>query len=150
MKEICDILFAAKINSLDNLRRAHASDDDANGPQSDYLSESPTTNNLAVFVPYEITFRCFSQDLAEVLSSFASSPDGFILKGINVQPAQAMAANASNPYNAGMGNPPPQYPQQMMMQPFAPPSHGGLQTVLSEQLLTVTVEVELVKLLPKK
>jgi hypothetical protein len=153
VKEICDILFAAKINSLDNLRRARISDDDVSGPQSDYLSELPATNNLAIFVPYEITFRCFSQDLAEVLSSFASSPDGFILKGINVQPAQAQTAEmpaAAAPSMIGHRPymPPPYAPSPVPQS--APLGRGGLQTVLNEQLLSVTMEVELVKLLPKK
>jgi hypothetical protein len=145
-KEICEILYAAKINSLDNLRRVRVSDDDASGPQSDYLNESSETNNLAAFTPYGITFRCFSQDLAEVLSAFASSPHGFILKGINVQPAQAVAASAAA--NPGMGNQPMQYMPPPVL--AAPLGRGGLQTVLNEQLLSVTVEVELVKLLPKK
>jgi hypothetical protein len=40
------------------------------------------------------------------------------------------------------------------MQPVAPPpepvaGRGGLQTVLKEQLLRITIEVDLVKLLPK-
>ena len=37
VKEVCEILFSAKINSLDGLRRVRVSDDDARGSQSDYL-----------------------------------------------------------------------------------------------------------------
>jgi hypothetical protein len=44
-----------------------------------------------------------------------------------------------------MGAPPPPTPM-----PGAMPGKGGLQTVLQEQLLRATIEIEIVKLLPKK
>jgi hypothetical protein len=157
VRALCKVLFAAKINSLDGVRRVPVSPDDAGGPQADYLNGSAVTNNLAVFMPYEVTFRCFSQDLANVLSSLASSPHGFIVKGINVQPASGVAAASSSP-----GAPPTGAPDQSAWpygrpspygRPFAPASptstgRGGLQTVLNEQLLSITLEVEIVKLLP--
>jgi hypothetical protein len=148
VKAVCEILFAAKINSLDNLRRTRVSDDDTGGPQSDYFDASSSNNSVAVFTPYAITFRCFSQDLAKVLSNFASSPNGFIVKGINVQPAAAASAapdnSAPNQYAAG-----PMAQNQPAL-PIPPVGRGGLQTVLNEQLLTVTMDIEIVKLLPKK
>jgi hypothetical protein len=146
VKTICEILFAAKINSLDNLRRVRVSDDDTGGPQSDYFDGASSNNDVANFTPYALTFRCFSQDLAKVLSNFASSPNGFIVNGINVQPASTATAPAAsenpaaNPY---AGN-------QPIPSPGAPVSKNGLQTVLKEQLLTVTMDIEIVKLLPKK
>jgi hypothetical protein len=162
VKTLCEILHAAKINSLDSIRRVPVSPDDASGPQSDYLSESPVTNNLAVFTPYEITFRCFSQNLASVLSSLASSPHGFIVQGANVQPASGVSSASTESQAAGQppgfspfggsGYGGPGYPQRS---PFAPPiaqmaprNSSGLQTVLDEQLLSITLDVEIVKLLP--
>ncbi len=91
IKAICDVLFQAKINSLDGLRRERVSDDDAKGPQSDYLSDKSTTNDLAVLSPYEVTFRCFSSELATVLAGFASSSCGLVIKTINIEPAPAAA-----------------------------------------------------------
>lgn len=153
VKAVCEILFAAKINSLDNLRRVHVSDDDAGGPQSDYFDDSSSSNNVAIFTPYAMTFRCFSQDLAKVLSHFASSSNGFIVKGVSVQPAATAAASAAPaaPENPA-ANP---FAEMMARNQQAPPSaapvgRSGLQTVLNEQLLTVTMEIEIVKLLPKK
>lgn len=150
VKTICEVLYAAKINSLDNLRRARVSDDDAGGTQSDYLDDSSSSNNIEMFTPYAITFRCFSQDLAKVLSNFASSPNGFIVKGINVQPSAASAASAS-PENppAGYNNYAPMMAQSQQPPPVSV-DRNGLQTVLNEQLLTVTMDIEIVKLLPKK
>jgi len=74
------------------IQRVRVSDDDANGPQADYFDGHSVTNNLAVLTPYQITFRSFSPEVGEVLAGFASSPHGFIVKSINVQPAGAAAA----------------------------------------------------------
>jgi hypothetical protein len=132
VKTICGILFAARVNQLDGIERARASDDDTGGPQTDYLTDAGVTNNLVVMTPYIVTFRSFSPEIAQVLSGFASSPNGFIVKGINVQPA-------SSDLGTG-GQPPP---------PPPPVNLGGLQTILQEQLLRVTIEVEIVKLSPR-
>ncbi len=148
VKVICETLYAAKINSLDGIRRVRVSNDDAAGPQSDYLDQMITTNDLAVFTPYEVTFRCFSQDLAGVLSSFAASSHGFIVKGINVQPAAGVTAASPTGAPAGdvgrFGQPAFGQPAA----PVAPMGRGGLQTVLNEQLLSITLDVEIVKLVP--
>ena len=92
VKAISDILIRAKINSLDNLRRERVSPDDSTGPQSDYLTEKSVTNQMAVISPYELTFRCFSPELASVLAGFGSSPLGLLVKSINVELAPATAA----------------------------------------------------------
>ena len=147
VKEVCEALFSAKINSLDGLRRVRVSDDDARGSQSDYLDGEIITNNLAVLTPYEVTFRCFSQDLANVLSGFSSSPHGFIITDIKVQLAAATTAAIGSPVGGEtMANQPYQPAYQP---PSAPVDRGGLQTVLKEQLLSVTMKIEVVKLLPE-
>ena len=89
VKAICGLLFQAKINSLDNFRRERVSSDDATGPQTDYLTEKSVTNELAVLTPYEITFRCFSSELAAVLEAIGGSPYGIVAKTINVEVAPA-------------------------------------------------------------
>ena len=136
VKTISEILFAARVNYLDGIQRVRVSKDDAGGPQADYLDDHATTNNLAVLTPYQITFRSFSPEIGVVLAGFASSPHGFIVKGINVQLAGAAATMSP----------------ETVAPAFAPvaPGRGGLQMVLNEQLLRVTMVVEVVKLLPKK
>jgi hypothetical protein len=153
VKAISEILFAARVNQLDGIQRVRVSEDDVNGPQTDYLADSSVTNEMAVMTPYAISFRAFSPEIAQVLAGFASSPHGFVVKSINVQPAGAVAMEQpgvpfGGPFGGGGGGyipPPPPIPV-----PGAMPAKGGLQTVLQEQLLHVTVEVEIVKLLPKK
>ena len=147
VKNISEILFAARINSLDGIQRVRVSDDDTAGPQSDYLSEISVTNNLAVLTPYAVTFRSFSPELAAVLAGFASSPHGLIVKAVNIAPAGATQAAAQM---IAPGMPPYGYPG--LVAPAPTPSsapRGGLPTVLKEQLLRVTLEVVIVKPLPK-
>ncbi len=147
IKTISEVLFAARVNSFDGVQRVRISDDDTAGPQADYIDDHSVTGELAVMTPYVVTFRCFSGELAAVLAGFASSPHGFIVKAINVQPAGAVPM----PGPEGNGN--PGYAPPM---PGAQPSpalaagRGGLTTVLKEQLLRVTLEIEIVKPLPKK
>jgi hypothetical protein len=168
VKAIADVLFAARVNNLDSIQRVRVSDDDVNGGlQSDYIDKTPITNDLAIITPYVATFQCFTPELARVISGFATSTNPFVVKSVSVQPANA-SGTADNA--AGGQPPPPQiadpygynrygnvYRGRMMtpgMPPQQPanapaPGKGGLQTVLKEQLLRVTVEVDIVKLLPK-
>jgi hypothetical protein len=205
VSNLCSVLFESKINSLDNLRRERVSADDSSGPQTDYLSEKSITNELAILTPYEATFRCFSSELAAVLSGFASSPYGFVVKTINVDPAPAPPPTEQpapvvqyvmqQPAQSTQISPAMEamMAQQRMMQRYgpgygrggegasglggiqywplgsapmqpvyrspapgtplagtAPGVKGGLQTVLDEKQLKVTVNFILIKLLPEK
>jgi len=91
VKAISEILFAAKVNALESLRRERVSADDLTGSQGDYVVEKSVTNALAVLTPYEVTFHCFSPELANVLSGFASSPNGFIVQFVNIELAPVVA-----------------------------------------------------------
>jgi hypothetical protein len=140
VKDICGILYHAKVNSLDNLRRARVSADDLKGPGSDFLEITSATNRLAVLTPYEVVFHCFSGELAGVLSGFADSPHGFVVKGINVDPG-----GVSAPADAGGG-----------MSGFAPVAaapaspKGAPQVLVDEKQLKVTLALTLIRLLPTK
>jgi len=125
IKAICDIMFDAKVNGIDSIQREVVSDNDAAGPQSDYLAQKTQTVDMATKTPYAVTFRCFSGDLGNVLTKFALSDHGFIVTGINVMPAGEEVP--------GQGPPPPL-------------PHDGLQTVLDEQLLRVSLGLEVVRL----
>ena len=141
VKTISEILFAAHVNSIDNIQRARVSDDDTAGPQEDYLNDASMTNDLAVLTPYAVTFRSFSGELASVLAAFATSPHGFVVEGVNISPAGMAPAPGGSPEGGG---PPP----MMMPPPGGMPGRGGLPTVLNEQLLRITLKVVIVKPLP--
>lgn len=170
VKAISETIFATRINALDGIQRIRVSDDDMQGPQGDYVDEHSVTNDLAVLTPYAVTFRCFSPELARVISAFATSSNTFLIKSINVQPAGATSSFATpgdptmgtpGGYQGGYGYPPGampgRYPGEGGYQPpqagvpvaQTSTGKGGLPTVLREQLLRVTLEVEIVKLLPK-
>jgi len=191
VKAICDVLFAAGINYLDGIQRERVSADDASGSPSDYLADRSVTNDLAVLAPYELTFRCFTPELALVLSGFAASPHCLLVKTINVELAPAAtpttpevaATPAPQVYQPPIYQPPPAFPPPGMPrggeesegyrrryeqryatpttpayappvipQPVAPPPaaaggpRGGLQTVIDEKQLKVTLMLEVVKL----
>jgi len=119
VRTICDVLNRAKVNSLDGIRRERVpgNPDDLSGAATDYLDIASTTNELAVISPYEITFHCFTPELAAVLAGFASSPYGLVVKAINVEPAATTLIDvAAAPYApaAPVGYPPAGYPPQRM------------------------------------
>ena len=101
VKTISEILFGAGINALDGIQRVRVSPDDASGPQTDYLADQPVTTEMAVMVPYQVTFRGFSAEIARVLEGFAASPHGFIVKTISVQPAGVGASPQGGTVDAG-------------------------------------------------
>ena len=157
VKAISEIMFSTRVNAFDSIQRVRMSDDDAAGQLSDYIDERPVTNELAVITPYVIGFRCFTPELARVMSGFATASNTFIVKYVNVQPAGAAMAIPGGPGMVGEAGGMP--PARMMGEGGYPPAQvapapvvtgkGGLQTVLKEQLLRITMEIELVKLLPK-
>jgi len=187
VKAICDVLFQAKVNSLEYIHRERVAPEDSSGT-TDYLNQKSTTNEMAVLTPYELKFKCFTPELAATLSGFASSSNGLIVKTINVEPApateapldvaaavalpaqvlpqpqteQARSRSAEEAFrrryglgggeNRRGGRAPSPAPPQVVQQPIAatPTPSKGLQTVLDEKQLVVTMMLNIVKLLPSK
>ena len=159
VKAISEILFAAGINALDGVQRMRVSADDASGPATDYLDDQPVTTDLGVLTPYQVTFRGFSAEIARVLGGFAAAPHGFIVRSLSVQPAASTGAStADTGGNALTGEAAREaaiaaYRRAAGVAPGAAPAavpgQGGLQAGLDEQLLSVTLKVEVVKLTPK-
>ena len=152
VKTVSEILFAAGVNALDGVQRLRILPDDASGPTTDYLDDQTVTNDLALLTPYQVTFRGFSPEIARVLQGFASSSHGFIVKNINVQPAGATGANpnemAAYLQAAGVQASIAQAGGRFVNTAGGAPASGkgGLQPVLNEQLLRVTLTVEVLKL----
>jgi len=118
IKAICYVLFDAKINQLTCLRRGRVTADDP--PASNDYHELPPnrTNSGAAFSPYVTEFTALSTELAAVLEGFYKSPNGLLVKAIEVKPedekpAGAMAPNQPPPpapAAAPPGTPPPGAP----------------------------------------
>jgi len=90
VKALSSVLFDAKVNFLESVRREPVSTND--NEQADYLTQKTVSTPLADFSPYEITFRCFSAELADVMSRIGNSSNGLIIKTINVSPAEGAGA----------------------------------------------------------
>lgn len=131
VKAICDVLYSAKVNSMNGIRRERTADD-ASGQAGDYTGLSSETNELAVLTPYEITFQCFTGELAAVLDAFAVSPYGMVVKSLNVESASAAPREGDTGGAAA--------PAAMVL------SAG----TINERQLRITMLVEIVKLLPGK
>lgn len=177
VKAICDVLFAARINALDNIRREKVSVHDNESQQlTDYLDRTTVTNDLAVVSPYEVSIRCFSSELAGVLAGFASSSHCLIVKAVNVEPAvlgsglgdvmgmygaerlpggyataaEAAGARYGMPTAGPVGVRPPPAGAAYVPTARGPGARGGLPTLLDERQLKVTLLIEVVKLTVKK
>ncbi len=173
VKALCSVLYKARVYEIMQVRRAMTATQDttsqATQPQ-DYLSNrSLTTNSLvnAVISPYEVTFKCSSQELASVLEGLAHSSNGFIVKAVRVEPAEppgqegeagesaaGAAATAARLARYGIGirgsrmvRPTPGGPQPGMP---APPVKKGPGIVLKERPLVVMILVDAVRLSPAK
>lgn len=121
VKAICSVLLDARVNALDSVQREKVSSHDFEAQQTtDYLTESSVTNEIGVLVPYEVTFRCFSSELAAVLSGYASSPYGLIVRAMNVEPVAQRGTGFGDADTMG-GFAPAIAPRYVTPQPATPP-----------------------------
>ncbi|MBI1176032.1 hypothetical protein GC207_01185 [bacterium] len=93
LKEITKILVDARVNSIESYKRARVSADDSgdNAVEDEYLKKLKVTTNQytgAVVYPYEVTFRCFSEEFGKVLEGIAHAPYSIILKTVAVEPGR--------------------------------------------------------------
>jgi hypothetical protein len=95
VKDLCEILFSAKIHDLAGIRRVPASSDDNNA--TDFLSteKKPTTNEFAIVTPYELRFQGFSSELARVLDRLVTAKRCFVVRTIGVDKAPTEDASAA-------------------------------------------------------
>lgn len=177
---ICELLFQAKINELLSVQRAQvATNDQTSGFMSpnegDYVQKGIWNTNVAppaVISPYEVTFRCSSVELANVMESLAKAPNGFNVKWIKVENGEVQtsaegevptpATPVSSPYNRyGRMTPEmmkrygidPRYgmmrrapvPQPESVAPTPPPSPTKLGRILTERLIKVTLYIDTIK-----
>ncbi len=152
IQDLCRNLFEAKIHTLESIRRTPVSTNDIT-PTGNYLAKKVTTNSVtgAAVFPYEVTFQCFSSELANVLASLANSEAVYIVKSINVErgsiESESPAAGApsgmnqvlANRYGIGgrSGAPPP---------PVAATRPG--EAILDDKPLRVTVNIDVIKVPP--
>lgn len=175
IKTICGILYKAKINALEGLRRVPVSPDDQGGETTDYLNASIITNDIAVVTPYEVTFRSFSEEIGSVLDGILRATNCLIVKTIMVEPSKAIIGGDPNaPMSQGVFASPAYTPQPLPSRSFEstyglgpgaravpapvpgagvsvagrPAAPSGPTVFLSEKPLHVTMMIDVVKIKP--
>jgi hypothetical protein len=167
---VLHLLYASKINYLEELQRIPACQDDNDG--SDILFTSSISNQWGLVTPYKVSFRGFSTEVASVLMNFANSSNCFVVKYLNVRPSSAplpvVTDEAGNQQQLQPQYIQPEYapqmededggdrrmrrrrrpPQQMQAapQPVQPTGPAPPETILRELPLYVTIVVDVVKL----
>src|SRR5437016_3476906 len=178
IKAICQILFDAKVNKLTGLRRGRVtSDDPAGGNDYHELPPNRILPSGATGSPYALEFNAFSAELATVLEGFYKSPNGLLVKAIEVKPMDDKAeipgapppivplapapapvpGNPALPPRRNLLPPPPgttgvprPAPPGARTRPSGAPPAGlaageGMQTVLDEKKLRITLWVDVLK-----
>jgi len=175
IKAILHILYNAKINYLEKIKRVSVCPDDAGS--DDYIQFNNTTNTWGVVSPYMVNFRGFSAEIANVLAGVAASSNCFIVKALYVSPSLVPLKDVSQLQAAPLPvreyfRPPPMSDQFMQnpsrrggrdygeyraQRPFAPTqpqmiaalaAPAGPETILFEKPLFVTIYIDVVKLKP--
>src|SRR6185295_14605211 len=88
LKSLCAILFQSKVHALESLKRCNVCKEDGTGA-ADFLSRAPLTNEFGIVTFYDVTVRCFSTELGNLLENFSRSPEFFVVKTVTTQPAEA-------------------------------------------------------------
>lgn len=156
---ICNLLFDAKIHSLDALRRVQAYSGEPVRSDSHLSNKITVTNRVGttdlVITPYQVSFRGFSSELSSVLEGLQNSPIFFVVKTINIQPTRVPGATGSMADTAIGQAPRGMQPPGAASQPNAPDAPAppdadgsqGLKTALEEQPLRISINLEVVKIM---
>lgn len=118
---LCNVLYDAKIISLTGLKRAPVASEDSG--YTDYLTVKAQTNELAIVVPYEVTFQSFTTELASVLRGLIRSTNCFVVRNVSVEQASAeptTTTDTPNPYAPNPYGPSPYNPYRMPSGPYGP------------------------------
>lgn len=154
IKDLVEILYAARIHDLKQIRRVPASSDDNNA--TDFLTDKkPTTNDFAIVTPYELRFQGFSSELARVMEGIVSAKRCYVVQSVSVDKAPADGAPDPNAppvtpmmdprmlsrYGARYAMPPPQAVAPPAPGPKRPPN-----VLLDENKLQFVLMVNAVRL----
>jgi len=153
VQDLCRNLFEAKIHTLESIRRTPVSTNDIT-PTGNYLAKKVTTNSVtgASIFPYEVTFQCFSSELANVLASLANSEAVYVVKSVNVERGAIDNTTAAGPAAGGMN--------QVLANRYGIGSRPAVapaaavtsgrpgEAVLDDKPLRVTLNIEVIKVPP--
>jgi len=160
IRDICQILFASKVHSLNSIKRTAIGTNETPG-SAELLSKKVSTNAVVGcgIHPYEVQFQCFTSELDDVFNRLVAAPNAYVIKVVNVErgsatdSSDATAAPAVASPAAGMmamysryGIRPGMSPQAAA--PSAAPAPAGKvgEIVLEQKPIKVTLGIEVVRL----
>jgi len=117
VQAILRIIYAAKVNYLEGIKRPSVSGEEPAG--DDYMRLPVVTNQWGVVTPYMANFRCFSAQIANFLADIAASSNCFIVKAIYVTPSRVPLPDL--PEAAPALLPVPQYVPRLTPRPEVSP-----------------------------
>lgn len=102
IESICRVVFESRINELNSVRRPTLMTNDFG---SDFLARKAARDDKVGILdtPYEISFNCFSAELAAVLSGLANAPQMLVVKSINIERPTSATADTPSPTPFPMG-----------------------------------------------
>ncbi len=144
VKDLCEILYAAKVSDLVGIRRVPASSEDNNS--TDFLTDKKAaTNEFAIVTPYELRFQGFSSELARVLDRMITAKRCFIVRSVGVDkapaPEEILQTPMMDPRMAGRYG---RYMQQPTAAPAQPTRPANV--LLDENKLLMVLQVDAVRL----
>jgi hypothetical protein len=129
MQVLLHILFDAKINYLELIKRPSIGPNDVAGDE--VLVGPSKANSWGEVSSYMVSFRAFSKEIADVLAGIASSSNCFVLTAIYVSPSRATLpqvaeeAETSAAAPSVANRPQPQTQYQRPVYPGAMPGRRG-------------------------
>ncbi len=92
IESICNVLFQAKIHELQSVKRASVTSDETAGI-GDFLTAKGDTNEFTIITPYDVKFKGFSGDLANVLEGLIKAENCIAVKDLVIQRVDAAQTN---------------------------------------------------------
>jgi hypothetical protein len=118
IKAILRILFDAKINYLQTIKRPAVTGEEPAG--DDYMLAGTVSNASTIVTPYCVNFRGFSSEIANVLAGVAASSNCLIVRAIHVYPSKEPLPQLVDLQQPAPAPPPQQYQFQPQPMPDIP------------------------------
>ena len=115
VRELCEVLFEAKIHGINAIKRLPVSDNDAASAGNSTMGFASTTSTTssatsaenyiedvatqdpninAIMMPYQISFQCFSSELGRVMDGFNHSAHFFRIKWLAVEQGESSSSSS--------------------------------------------------------
>jgi hypothetical protein len=105
VRTLAGVLFQSRISSLQSLQRVQVKGEPPSSGPEFITDRNVTTNSYGVVVPYTVSFRSFSPELAGVLNRLAHTRTFMVVRKVEVQGTESSGATTPIPKMDGEGMP---------------------------------------------